>query len=402
MLIAALSTAEILGMAGFSSFAALLPLFTREWGLSAAEAGISGAYYGGYTAAVPVLVTLTDRIDARRIYLLATALGGAAILAFAIFADGFWSALLLRAVAGIGLAGTYMPGLKALTDRIGGTAQARAVGFYTASFGIGGSVSYVLAGFGEAMFGWRAAFAIAALGSALAYGIATKVLRPLPVTQVARQRVSESAALGAVLRNGMVIACIIGYTALNFQLFGFRSWIVAFLSFSTTLQASGALHLDPPFTAAAVTIVSVPASIIGNEIALKFGYRSTIISSMSLAAAFSCLFGFTATLPYLLVILASLLYGILVSGVGSALTSALVAHTDQRYRGAVMAIYSSIGFAGASLAPIIFGIALDLLGTSSVLGWGIGFAVLGVGASVGPLAFLLLVRQHQIRLVTGG
>jgi predicted MFS family arabinose efflux permease len=73
------------------------------------------------------------------------------------------------------------------------------------------------------MFGWRAAFAIAALGSVLAYGIATKVLRPLPVTQVARQRISEPAPLGSVLRNGMVIACIIGYTALNFQLFGFRS-----------------------------------------------------------------------------------------------------------------------------------------------------------------------------------
>jgi MFS family permease len=56
-----------------------------------------------------------------------------------------------------------------------------------------------------------------------------------------------------------------------------------------------------------------------------------------------------------------------------------VAHTDDRYRGALMAIYSSIGFAGAFLGPIIFGIALDTLGAASVLGWGIGFGVLGVG-----------------------
>src|SRR5438093_367697 len=31
---------------------------------------------------------------------------------FALFADGFWSALLLRLLAGIGWAGTYMPDLK--------------------------------------------------------------------------------------------------------------------------------------------------------------------------------------------------------------------------------------------------------------------------------------------------
>jgi hypothetical protein len=57
-----------------------------------------------------------------------------------------------------------------------------------------------------------------------------------------------------------------------------------------------------------------------------------------------------------------------VSGVGSALTSAQVACTDQRYRGAVMAIYSSIGFVEGSPGPIIFGIALDAFGASSVLG----------------------------------
>src|SRR6478672_9408020 len=100
-IIAALCVAEVFGMAGFSSFAALLPAFSRDWGLSNTEAGwIGGIFYAGYTAAVPVLVTLTDRVDPRRIYLLSTAIGGLACLAFALFADGFWSALILRALAG--------------------------------------------------------------------------------------------------------------------------------------------------------------------------------------------------------------------------------------------------------------------------------------------------------------
>jgi hypothetical protein len=38
-------------------------------------------------------------------------------------ANGFWSALLLRALAGVGWAGAYMPGLKAIADRLDGSAQ---------------------------------------------------------------------------------------------------------------------------------------------------------------------------------------------------------------------------------------------------------------------------------------
>ena len=39
---------------------------------------------------------------------------------FSFLAGGFWSALLCQALIGIGLAGTYIPGMKALTDRLEG------------------------------------------------------------------------------------------------------------------------------------------------------------------------------------------------------------------------------------------------------------------------------------------
>src|SRR5260370_2485604 len=72
-IVVALCVAEIFGMAGFSSFAALLPGFTRDWTLSNTEAGwIRGLYYPGYTAAVPLPLTLPQRIDPPRIYLFST------------------------------------------------------------------------------------------------------------------------------------------------------------------------------------------------------------------------------------------------------------------------------------------------------------------------------------------
>jgi MFS family permease len=391
-LVTALCVSEVLGMAGFSSFAALLPFFAREWSLTNTEAGwISGIYYAGYTAAVPVLVSLTDRADPRRIYLLSTALGGIANFAFAFLADGFWSAMILRAFAGVGLAGTYMPGLKALTDRLDGKAQARAVAFYTSSFGIGGSASFVLTGVVDASFGWRTAFAAAALGSALAYVIADWALRSHPAAPAAPSTHPPSLLdLRPVVGNRTVMACVVAYTAHNFELFGFRSWIVAFLAFSASLGGMGSFGIDPALVAAGVTLVSLPGSIIGNEIALKLGRRRTIMVAMGSSAIAACLVGFTAPLPLAAVVLLTMLYGGLVSADSSALTSSLVASADQRYRGMTMAVYSTVGFVGAFLGPLVFGIALDVVGAGRIAGWVSGFAALGVGVAIGPIAFLVL------------
>ena len=125
-------------MAGTMSFQALIPTFIAEWRLSHAEAGwISGAAYAGYMAGVPLLVSLTDRIDARRIVLLFCLVACLSSLGFALFAEGVWSALAFRVLNGLALAGTYMPGLKALTDRIEGPSVSRYQSLYTATFSIG-------------------------------------------------------------------------------------------------------------------------------------------------------------------------------------------------------------------------------------------------------------------------
>ena len=81
--------------------------------------------FGGYMLAVPVLSGLTDRMDARRVYLGSCLLAAAGLGGFALLAEGPATAGLLQAVSGAGLAGTYMPGLRLLADRIGGSRRSR-------------------------------------------------------------------------------------------------------------------------------------------------------------------------------------------------------------------------------------------------------------------------------------
>jgi MFS family permease len=89
------------------------------WSLSATEAGVmASALAFGYMLAVPVLTTLTDRIDARLVLAAGSAVSGFATIGFGVFAQGLVSATLIWGIAGIGFAGAYMPGLKALTDRL--------------------------------------------------------------------------------------------------------------------------------------------------------------------------------------------------------------------------------------------------------------------------------------------
>ncbi|HWR91196.1 MAG TPA: MFS transporter, partial [Desulfobacterales bacterium] len=147
--------AETLSMTGFAAYPAFLALLRDTWGISNSEAGfIGGAYFAGYMTAVPVLSSLTDRYDARIIHVGACLLAAVSNLGFALFADGVVSAAALQALAGAGLGGTYMPGLKALTDRVTGPRQSRFIAFYTSTFGIGTSLSLLLSGWLGRWIAW--------------------------------------------------------------------------------------------------------------------------------------------------------------------------------------------------------------------------------------------------------
>ena len=102
-LVALVCAAQVLVQFGAFFWPALLPGLLARWELTYGEAGwITAAFYGAYILAVPVLVTLTDRIDAKLVYLIGVAMTVAGHLLFGLLADGFWSAMTARALTGAG------------------------------------------------------------------------------------------------------------------------------------------------------------------------------------------------------------------------------------------------------------------------------------------------------------
>lgn len=382
----AMCAAEILALFGFSTFQALIPAFQTEWQLSNTDAGlISGVYFAGYVAAVPVLTSLTDRIAPRQVLLVSLGLTAAASLAFAFWAEGFWTAMAFRLLQGIGLAGTYMPGLKALTDIDLGPKQSRYVSFYTASFGVGVAASFLLAGVLAPSFGWQWAFAANALGAGAA---AIVILRILPSGTPKRAAPKHHVLdFRPVLRNRAAMGYILAYCGHNWELFAFRSWAVAFLVFALAQNPDSGFGIDATVIAAVLTLLGMPSSILGNELAVRLGRVRAITTIAAASVVLSLLLGLSAGFSYTLVVVLCLLYGALLTGDSGAITAGAVASAPEGLRGATLAMHAFIGFMGGIIGPALAGIVLDWAGADSLTGWALAIASMGVG-SLGVLAAL--------------
>ena len=178
---------------------------------------MASAFALGYMLAVPFLTTLTDRKDARLILLTGSAVSGLATFAFGLFADGLWSAIAIWGLAGIGFAGAYMPGLKALVDRLPPGDTSRSITFYTATFSIGVGLSFLIAQVAADALGWRAAFFLTALGP-LAMIAACLGMAPVQPVPSSRRLLDFM----PVFRNRAAMGFILGYGAHCFELYALQ------------------------------------------------------------------------------------------------------------------------------------------------------------------------------------
>jgi MFS family permease len=287
-----------------------------------------------------------------------------------------------------------MPGLKMLADQLEGSGQSRAVAFYTASFGIGSTFSILACGWIGAAYGWQAAFAWGAAGPLVAAAF-VNLRMPRGRTRAAGHPAPALLDFRPVLRNRKTLPYIIGYTAHNYELFGQRSWMVAFLVFTASLQPADAPMLVGAATLAAlINLLGPVMSVSGNELAIRFGRTRVIFTFMTASGLLACVLGYTAALPWMLVFLIMCLHYGLMLGDSAALTSGAVASAHPDERGATMAVYSFVGFSFAIFAPLVFGAVLDLAGGNrSVLAWGLAFGSIGILGALSPLGRLIYARR---------
>ena len=395
--------AQTCALLGFACYAVVLTALQDEWQLSNLQSGlIASAFFFGYMLMVPLATALTDRVDAKKVYIFGGLSATFGLLGMGLLAHNFWTALIFMALNGAGLAGTYMPGLKILSDRIQSGELTRHIAFYTAFFGIGTGFSYLCSGWILSELGWRYVFGLIAMGPFTASLIVLFFIPKLdhekwhgPI-QIRLRDIFPLDKWRLVLQDKTASGFIFGYTVHSIELFASRSWIVAFFGFCAIVSGEPFL-LTATTLAGVINFFGVPSSILGNEIALKVGRQKWVCIVMLTSAVLGIAFAFSTGHSWWLIVALAIGHAIFIMADSSTLTAGLVISAQENIKGAAMGLHSLMGFGGGLLGPAIFGFVLDISGSqtskeawvwayAAVVVWGVLFVVYerrrGWGSSV--------------------
>ena len=400
----------------FVAYSATLGLLKADWGLSSAQAGlIQSAWHIGYLLSLFGVGFLSDRFGAKRTFLGTSLAACVSAMAFALFADGFVSALVLHGLAGLCSGGSYTPGLTLIAERFSAERRGRMMGYFLAAASFGYALSLWSSSLLIVTSGWRSALIVCALGPVAASVLAAWVLRTTPNVVHAARHANPFRALLEVWRNRPAMLAVWAYVFHSWELLGMWAWMPTYLGAVLAQGAGGgaashgssasAASLGIAF-AALTHLVGMAGSVIGRTLSDRWGRTAVILlmSLCSLACSFS--FGWLIAAPAWIVVAVAIAYNLTAIGDSSVYSTALTELVPAHSMGAAWALRSVLGFGTGAISPWVFGLVLDLEqnagGARAVDAWGWAWTVLGVGAMLGPIATLRLRAMRESRKMAGG
>ena len=398
---------QLLIMLVFINYSAVLPILKAEWGMNNTRAGmIFSIYQLGYIASGVILSVLTDRISTKSIFIVAALCSAGGNLLFALYAHDFTSGLFLRAITGIGMGGTYMPGLKLVAERFHPAMRGRAIGIYVGSLVLGASLSLIVTGWLTGIYGWRIAFMVCSAG------VACGALLAIPIFKGYRHVIHEKSPAGysgEVLTNRPALLMIAGYAAHMWEMYGMRSWLAPFFTSALIgwgIESGRATGLAATVAAVMIGIGAFSTAITGT-ISDRFGRTATITLVMFGSVLLSLVFGWLINTSLWLTLLVGLIYGYLIVAESPVFSTGLTELVAPGYLGAAMGLQSLIGYSMGMISPTVFGWALDTFrGWQPWPGingeWGVAFASLGIGGLAGPVFMWFLRRCPESAKMAGG
>lgn len=403
-----LCCSQIFIMLVFINYSAILPILKLEWQMNNTQAGvIFSVYQLGYIASGVLLSTLSDRLNIRWIFIISACWSGIANLLFGLFAHDYPSGLLLRGLTGIGMGGTYMPGLKLVAERFASHQRGRAVGVYVDALVLGASLSLLLPGSVAGIWGWRTAMVVCSVGVFVGAGLSLLVFHgycpPTP------QRDGTKGFSGEILQNRPALLVILGYASHMWEMYGMRSWLSPFFAAALINWGVTSGNATAVASAIAATLIGLGtfSTAITGGLSDRFGRTATVSFVMFGSALCSFVFGWLINTNIWITLGVGIIYGWLIVAESPVFSTALTELVTPGYLGAAMGLQSLVGYTMGMISPTVFGWALDHFqhwqpwpGVDG--GWAIAFSTVGAGALIGPLCMWMLRRNPaSARLARG-
>jgi MFS family permease len=390
------ATAELLAMAPWFSASAVAPTLAEVWQLSpASTAWLTISVQLGFVAGavVSAILTLADRLSARRLVAGSATIAAVATLGVAA-APGIGLGIGCRLLTGAALAGVYPPGMKIVA---GWFKESRgwAIGILVAALTLG-SASPHLVRWAVSPAAWRVVLGIAAI-SALAGGILV-LLVPNDGPYAAPSPPFSLSAAPRILKDKAMALANLGYLGHMWELYAMWTWVAAFIAASE--HARRGQQSDVTGLAALATFAVVGSGAIGCWLGGKYADRlgRTLITSLAMLVSGLCALtvGFVYGAPLIALLPLLLVWGVSIVADSAQFSAAISELAPREYVGTALTLQTSLGFL-LTTATIYL-----LPAVAESVGWRWSMSVLALGPAIGVWAMLTLRRRPEALRLAGG
>ena len=374
------------------SGSAVVPALTTEWRLSPSQISwLAIAVQLGFVAGTLFSATLNlpDIISTRHLFAVSSFLGAAVNAVFGLYVHDPATAIMLRFVTGVCLAGVYPPGMKIMATWFR-ERRGMALGVLVGALTLGKATPYLVNAVGSS--NWRAnvlfVSLLAATGGLVVLFFVEDGPYALPPAKFDLSQVVR------VFSNRGVRLASFGYFGHMWELYAMWIWI------PVMIRASIATHNGDARLAELGSFIVIGAGTIGCVIAGLIADRvgRTIVTSWAMAISGTCclVIGLLYGGSPLLLLFVAAIWGAAVVADSAQFSSCVTELGDPQYIGTALTIQMCVGF-------LLTTISIELIpNVVSAWGWRYAFMILAPGPLFGVISMLRLRQLPEAIKIAHG